>query len=544
MKNNFFGNYILILHCHIPYVLHHDRMNEEWLYEAVAETYIPLLNIFHRLISRGISPQLTINISPVLAEQLVTDYFKKGFQNYCDQKMFSTMEDEKFFLENDPQMLKLSTLWRKFYFKTKQSFTEKYHCDLIKAFRRMQEAGHLELVTCGATHGYLPALSEDTSINAQIRMAKASYERLFGKPPSGIWLPELGYRPSCQWTHPLTHRRCEPSRYRRGLEEFLAENGISYFFIDQEQFKKASPEGIDKTPWSTYSISNPSIKENPVTAFVRDTGLSEQIWNFEKGYPGNGDYLDFHKKHWGSGNRYWKITDKKLDMAYKQVYSYKKVPNLIIQHAGHYKWSIKKTLEHQFLKTNELGLKVAAFDAELFGHWWFEGPKWIYELLKWIHSDPEMALITCSTYRKQFSPTQEIQLPESSWGKNADSSTWINPKLEWVWERIYSAEKQMRHLANHFREEKDELLQRILRQGIRELLILQSSDWEFMITNNSTKDHGERRIVEHHNDFTKLAKIALKWEKKRSIDKEDLTFLKECEHREEIFVNPDPNWYL
>jgi len=537
------GTYILLLHSHIPYVLHHDHMNEEWLYEATAETYIPLLNILYRLVREGISPQITINISPVLAEQLISPYFVKGFQNYCNLKIQLSQEDQKTFKGSNPHMLRLATLWQKFYSKTLKGFHDQYEGNLVHAFRLLQDDGHIEIITCGATHGYLPALSEDTSINAQIRMARLSYERLFGRSPKGFWLPECGYRPPCSWAYPLTHRRHQPAWYRRGVEEILGENGIGYFIIDQEQFKKSSPSQMNKPPWSTYYLRNPRMTD-PMTLFVRDKNLSEQIWDFKTGYPGDKDYLEFHKKQRGSGNRYWKITDKKLDMAHKEIYIPESARSLITRHAGHYKWSIKTTLKNQFLKTAQPGLKVSAFDAELFGHWWFEGPTWLYRLLKWIHNDPEMNILTCSAYRDKYPSSQYIELPESSWGNSANSSTWINPALEWVWERIYSAEKEMRALANRFRDQKNPLLQKILRQCIRELLILQSSDWEFMITTNSTKDHGERRVVEHHEDFKRLAKLALTWEHNQKLDAEGMTFLKECENREEIFADPDPGWYL
>ena len=151
------GTYILLLHSHIPYVLHHDHMNEEWLYEATAETYIPLLNILYRLVREGISPQITINITPVLAEQLITPYFVKGFQNYCDQKIQLTREDQKTFRGSNPHMLRLATLWQKFYSKTIRVFHDQYEGNLVHAFRHLQDEGHIEIITCGATHGYLPA---------------------------------------------------------------------------------------------------------------------------------------------------------------------------------------------------------------------------------------------------------------------------------------------------------------------------------------------------------------------------------------------------
>ncbi|MGA1865172.1 MAG: 1,4-alpha-glucan branching protein domain-containing protein [bacterium] len=541
MHDTFYGSFCLILHSHIPYVFNHGLMGEEWLFEAAAETYIPLLNIFNRLVREGIKPKITINISPVLAEQLHMSYFNERFKEYCKKKIEYAIKDAESF-KNNSHMEWLATLWRKFYYRTERAFVEDYEEDLIGAFKKLHDMGAIEVITCGATHAYFPALLRDQSIQAQVKMANKSCHELFGSLPAGFWLPECGYRPSGNWDPILSHyRHTVHYNHRQGIEEILSQNDIKFFVIDQIQLQRGWSNEIELNPLETFWIKNGS---NPVSVFVRESKISEQIWNHQIGYPGDPSYLEFHKKHFPGQHRYWRITDRTLDMDYKTLYYPQEVKReRIPQHAGHYKWLIKKSLMDHFKDTGRASLIVTAFDSELFGHWWFEGPTWLYQLLKWINSDPEINLSTCSEYMARQSPQNLIHLPESSWGKGYDSSTWINRDVEWVWERLYWAELEMGYLANDLSHREDEPLKSILTQAVRELLIVQASDWEFMITNWSTKDYAERRVVEHHSDFKRLVKMAWSYAMGNGISKDDEKFLKECKIRDPIFTEPEPKWY-
>lgn len=542
MQPDFYGYFSLILHSHIPYVLNHGSMGEEWLYEATAETYIPLLNILNRLRREGIKSNVTINISPILAEQLNLSCFRERFADYCTNKIEHAISDAHSFNDNE-HMKWLSILWRKFYFKTKKMFNEDYNQDILGAFAGLQHSGCIELITCGATHGYFPALLRDASIKAQVALAKESHRRFFGAYPKGIWLPECGYRPPGNWIVPLTSiRHGFQPYYRPGIEEILSRNKIDFFIIDQAQLNNAWPKDIELTPYNIYYVKE---QDSPVSVFVRDTKISEQIWNHQIGYPGDSSYLEFHKKHSPGMHRYWRITDRTLDMAYKSLYHPDEAKNeRIPQHAGHYKWLIKKALIDRYRQTGKQAIIVTAFDSELFGHWWFEGPAWLYQLFRWINSDPEIKLITCSGFLERHSPDDLVHLMESSWGKGYNSSTWINREVEWVWEKIYWAEREMGYLARDLAHELDDNSKRILQQAIRELLILQASDWEFMITNWSTRDYAEKRVVEHHADFARLARMAWSYANGGGISADDERFLKECEIRDPVFSGPDPMIYL
>lgn len=543
--SNFYGYVVFVLHAHIPYVLKHDRMDEEWLYEAMAETYIPLLNILKRLDQEKQSPKIVFSFSPVLLEQLVHPHFKYGFKEYCRMKANFAEKDEIDFKAYNMHRSWLAGLWKNFYLKTLDIFEKKYNEDIVAAFRELQDKGQLEVIISAATHSYLSLLSRDVSISAQIKMAIKTYEKMFWREPSGIWLPECGYRPAGWWKNPLPSYSYKEAYWRKGIEEFLDENDLYYFIIDQNQLMKAAPYDLKKTPFDTYYLTTPWIRKRPVTVFSRDIQLSRQVWEHHFGYPGDAVYLDFHKKHLGGWLRYWKITDPHADLQYKHdYYPDDAFGKKVLEHAGHYKWLIKESLKNNYYVTGEAKIVCIAFDAELFGHWWFEGPMWLYYVLKWINMDPEIKLITCSEYIQQKPAYNYISLPESSWGKNYDSSTWINPEVYWVWEKVYDAENEMFYLANHFINRKEEEpLKSILRQIMRELLLLQASDWEFMITNWSTRDHAEARASQHHSDFRRLAKLAWDYGQGKWIDQSEWDFLGFDKWLRDIF-EPELNWYL
>lgn len=539
-----YGSFCLVLHSHLPLVLKHDKMDEDWLMEAAAETYIPLLNVIRKLVKNDVSPKPTIGMSPILAEQLSSSVFKQKFKEYCNSKLEYAKKDEEDFKKSSKHLSYLAKLWQDFYSKTLSLFEKRYHEDIVAEFAELQEKGHCEIITCGATHAFLPLLSEDTSISAQIKQAVSSYKRLFGRPPRGIWLPECGYRPRYEWHNPLPQRHHEYPRMRPGIEEFLAENNLEFFVVDENQLRRALPHDFQKSPFDTYYCGD--VSQIPVTIFTRDFKLSQKVWEHQAGYPGDGAYLEFHKKHHGGWLRYWRITHNQIDLQYKQPYSPEETfQQRIPDHAGHFQWLVKHSLKanHEIVGLPKLAL--CAFDSELFGHWWFEGTSWLYYLLLYLGQDPEVTLKTCSEYMDASPAQRSVLLPESSWGRDFNLSTWMNPEVHWVWDKIYWAEREMQYLAHAFHHHKDdEQLTRILKQAIRELFYLQASDWEFMITNWSTRDHAETRVLQHHADFLRLSKMAWSWGLERRVDQADLDWLKTDEElRGEYFPDCDINWF-
>ncbi len=203
MKKGYFS---FVLHSHLPYVLGHGKWphGTDWLNEAAAETYIPILLVCDRLVAKGISPKFTIGISPVLCEQLAHDSFRSEFREYLKQKVDAAGADAtEFYRTGQHEYLRLAHNWEDYYNLINDTFNNVYGGNIVDHFRRLQDEGHIEIITCGATHGYLPLLSQDTSCQAQIKQAVASYDRNFGRKPRGIWLPECAYRPAYDWSPPV-----------------------------------------------------------------------------------------------------------------------------------------------------------------------------------------------------------------------------------------------------------------------------------------------------------------------------------------------------
>jgi 1,4-alpha-glucan branching enzyme len=564
------GSFALVLHSHLPYVIAHGKWPHgmDWLNEASAETYIPVLNLLNELVAEGCSSLLTIGITPVLCEQLADHTFKQEFSTYLQAKIDAAEKDiEEFNKHQRKLLLRLAQMWKDYYTGIKSDFEAKYDRDIVSHFRKLQDAGHIEIITCAATHGYLPLLSQDVSVQAQIKQAVQNYTQHFGKPPRGIWLPECAYRPGYKWTPPLETGLGKEGYLRKGVEEFMSENGIEYFIIDSALLKGGKAIGvymdrfdalktlwgqfereyapreeeIDKTPREVYLVGTEGKK--PVAIFTRDPDTGLQVWSGEWGYPGDGNYLDFHKKHFPGGHRYWKITAPDTDLADKLEYFPDDAQKRIPENASHFKELIKKLLTDYNKETGKHGLVCAPYDAELFGHWWFEGTEFLKLVLRQVWEDPEIELTTCGRFLDQAKPTQVISIPEGSWGEGGYHYIWLNEWTDWTWKHIYQDEVRMQRLAQEFGETKDEKLISILKQAARELLLLQASDWQFLISTWSARDYAELRLSEHHQNFVRLAQMAEKYGRGKPVDDGEWAFLGDVEARDKVFKDVDYRWF-
>jgi len=579
----FAGNYVLILHTHLPWVLHHGNWPHgvEWLTEAVAECYIPLLNVFNDLLNEEISPKVSLDISPVLCEQLEHPEFKYIFIDYCNQKILAAQKDEKNFTDWgwDEHHIYLTRFWQDWYEQRKNDFLNKYNASIITAFKELQDKGAVEILTCGATHGYLPLLGDDRSINLQIEAAVENYKKHFGRNPRGIWLPECAYRPSYEWkslipVHPFHHPRLRP-----GIEQFLAKYHIEYFVTDENLIQRAYPIGMyldfskekfvtissqsshlkkaffENTPLVIFNVSSSEkVEYGTAVAFSRHHKISMQVWSGEMGYPGEPDYLDFHKKHLDSMLRYWRVTDTKADMMYKSLYHPDWTQKKIDLQTNHFIHHIENTLNWFRNEKKKASTLCTPFDTELFGHWWFEGPEFIRALCKGLSHSPYVNMATASEELFRVKPLEVKGIPEGSWGKNNNHDVWINDETKWTWEVIYNNENRWNSVMEKFNDfiqksdyegkaKLDEDLRRILTQALREMMLLQASDWQFLITTQSARDYAEQRFSYHHSDFNKLCDIAEKFIETGLISHQDFLFLEETEKRNSPFPELKLEWW-
>lgn len=549
------GYFALVLHAHLPYVLYHGRWphGTDWLCEAVAECYLPLLNAFEKLIFENVNFRVTINLSPVLCEQLASSGFRQEFKSYIESKIDAARKDMEYFSKRGfQQREKLARMWINFYENVWNDFDNRYGGNILSAFAKLWSAGYIEVLTSAATHGYLPLILDDRCVRAQIEVGKQTTQKRLNKVPSGIWLPECAYRPSYEWAPPINGFN-EPKR-RAGIEEILSDMGISHFVVDShlleggkaigiylERFEalrllyeRWSKDEISKKVDSPKSVYKPYFVVGPTgkgaIAFGRHPKTSLQVWSAKHGYPGDFDYLEFHKKSFPGGLRYWRITDALGDLASKKEYVPSWADGKVVSHARHFVGLLNDVV----LEAPDDAIVVSPYDAELFGHWWFEGPKWLCEIYRQLNSQSLVRPITLSEYAELFPPKEVLVLPEGSWGEGGHHWIWLNQDTEWTWKLVYSAEKKMLELAARISED-DELAVRILNQMGRELLLIESSDWQFLISTWTARDYAEARINLHYENFLKLVEILEKKLSKLELSEDDVAFLQECERHDGIF---------
>ena len=567
------GNYILALHTHLPWVLNHGNWPHgmDWLTEAVAECYVPLLNVINELSDENISCKLTIDISPVLCEQLEHIEFPKLFNQYCKDKVELAKKDEINFTKWgwDAHHIYLTQFWQSWYLERLKDFQEKYNFSIIKAFKKLQDKGLIEIATCAATHGYLPLLPSEKSINLQIKLALENYKKHFNREPRGIWLPECAYRPSYEWQSLIPIDPYHHKKLRPGIEQFLAKYNINYFFTDQNLTDRANPIGLYMTPEKEkfdkigansykgfhsnfenmsmhpfHTCSSEKVEYGSALTFTRHREIAMQVWSGEIGYPGEPDYLDFHKKHMDSMLRYWRVTDVKADMQYKALYHPDWINKKIDMQTNHFIHHIENTLNFNYNQTGRFGTLCTPFDTELFGHWWFEGPAFIKSLMIGLSHSPYVKPITASEQILIEKPREVMHLPEGSWGENNNHDVWMNEQTKWTWEVLYNNENRLNEIVNNNSlNNLNNTCQRIFKQIIKELLLLQSSDWQFLIHTKSAKDYAEQRFYNHNNDFNHLCDLLNKYSSKILLSNEDELYLKDTEYRDSCFNELDINWW-
>jgi 1,4-alpha-glucan branching enzyme len=566
------GKYIagyvnFVLHAHLPYVVNHGTWPHglDWLNEAAAETYLPLLRVFKDLEAANAPLKANLNLSPVLLEQLAHPTFKEGFGKYLDQKIAAATKDEALFVgRGHAHFIHLAQFWRGFYQQARQDF-QALNGDLIGGFKHFYDTGQIEIITCGATHGYFALLGTDASIRAQVRVGVQTHERFFGRKPKGIWLPECAYRPAGAWSYPVPVDGLRSAFPREGVEQILAEEGIEFFFVDThlvETNVKFTPYDLlagdvpiateieesdgGASPYISYYADTPERDRDRVAFFTRDARTGIQVWSGIRGYPGDPVYLEFHKKHWPGGHRYWQVTQSQLDLGGKTPYFPELARSQTGVHAQHFTKMARNVLEYDAPHNEGLvPILSAPFDAELFGHWWFEGPEWLKNVALAMHApDSGVELVTCSEYLQKQKPGGFVPLPEGSWGRNGTHEVWLNPENSWTWTHIYPAELAMQEIVNGGRWRENPTARRLASQLCRELLLLESSDWQFLITTEHARDYAEKRFNEHLEDFRSLLDGWRKFEATGEVPEPAQAKLAELEKIDSLFPEVSPEAYV
>src|SRR5437867_4305745 len=423
--------FALVLHSHLPYARGAGRWphGEEWVHEAILGTYLPLLGLLHDLRESGVAYQITIGLTPTLVEQLADHDIDARFIEYCDDQIHRADTDiHRFVDDGNTERGSIARFYASLYRAHRDAYLRRFDRDLVGAFASLARTGHVEILTSAATHGYLPLLDR-ASVHAQLAVGTRTTRRLLGVEPRGIWLPECAYAP--------------------GLEDILETHGLTHFFTDAALLggkrlvkeghtfeRERSGGGLDAPLIAAAddTLRPYLVHRSNVAAIARHDKVSGQVWSAMMGYPGDPSYREFHRKDERTGLRYWKVTDVQVGLGAKGMYSPGAAAERVRSHADHFVRLVRETLASGRGKDRDALLTVT-FDAELFGHWWFEGIDWLGRVLRELAANGPRP-VTMDAYLRENAPAERVELQEGSWGKNNDHSTWANEKTSWMWSEL------------------------------------------------------------------------------------------------------------
>ena len=481
------GNLAIVLHAHLPYVRSEEpgSLEEDWFFQALVECYIPLLETLEKADrAKDQAPKITIGLSPTLLSLLEDEVLKNRFEKWVALRLEVLNAIETDCVE--------AAIYLTDHFKRQLDSWKNCGGDLIERFKRLQTSEVIDILTCAATHGYLPLLRENPEVvRAQLKTAIREHQRLFMNSPLGIWLPECAYY--------------------EGLDELMAESGLRYAVLDGHGLLNADPR-------PRYGLYAPICTRKGVAFFGRDSESTLPVWSARDGYPGNPNYREFHRdlgwdlsienlKKIGINEKrplaikLFKISSKKTSLENKQQYDPKAANKSVEKDAENYLKERKKQLIKLEASMQINPLLIAPFDAELFGHWWFEGPKFLSHLF--IKSNKEG--IKLITLKEALQAKVQIQLcnpSPSSWGQGGFHNYWLNKSNAWIVHEWSKAGREMVNICSGGFIDESNL--KIIKQAGRELLLSQSSDWSFILKAGTTTGLARERINLHLKRFWML----------------------------------------
>jgi 1,4-alpha-glucan branching enzyme len=500
------GHVALVLHAHLPYVRHpeYERpLEERWLHEALWESYLPLVDMLDRLEREDVAAALTISVSPPLAAMLTDELLRGRFADHL-----SRLERLAAHLARgegiDPMALTHAGCVGPalpFYIRRLaevRAAWERTGGDVLGALVGHHDRGRIELITTTATHAYLPGLlAAPASIRAQVRLGLRSFAKLTSVRPLGLWLPECAFDPR--------------------FESDLAAAGVRYTVLDAHGLELARPR-------PPFGIAAPVLGRSGVAFFARDPDSARDVWSREVGYPGDPVYREFYRDagfdlpedallgelgpygtRVSTGLKLHRITGRDTD---KEPYDPEPAAARARAHAQHFVAEREKLLcgisaPHPIL--------VAPFDAELFGHWWFEGPIFLEEVLRALDASARaggLAATTLGGYLTRFPEVAIAEPAASTWGEGGFGAVWAGPEAARLWRHVHHAEQRVRS-ALGTRRGAGGLSGRALEQAIRELLLLESSDWAFMLRQREMTGYAEERVKVHAYRAGRLSGVSV-----------------------------------
>ncbi len=519
------GSLALILHAHLPFVRHPEHewfFEEEWLFEAITETYVPLVAMMRRLHADAVPFRITMSVTPTLGAMLRDELLLERYVRHLNELI--ELSEREIVRTRATNVAPLAHFYHDLFRETKKLFVDEWQCDLIQQLRELRDLGSLEIIASSATHAVLPLFQKTSgAAHAQIAIGCDEFREIFGADPVGFWLPECAYAP--------------------GIDVLLQRQEVRWFVIDAHGLTSAQPAAMRGTYAPCFTPAGPA-------AFARDRETSRQVWDAKSGFPGDPAYRDFYrdlgfdltpeiigKLSHGirkfTGIKYHRVTGG--DGA-KQLYDPEGAKRVAHEHARHF--LERRTAQFSELQEhNFTPIVVAPFDAELFGHWWFEGPIFLEQLIRLTAARTDVGLTTPTQYLEANRTQQSTQVAASSWGDKGYFDVWLDEKCSWIYPLLHRAGREMSEVTRKHSADSDSNTSRVLKQLARELLLAQSSDWPFLIRNHTAGDYASARVRDHLERFRRLHDSFV-------AGRVDDAFLSGCEARDNLFRDLDWRHYI
>jgi 1,4-alpha-glucan branching enzyme len=489
MSSDFKGYLSLVLHAHLPFIRHpehEDFLEEDWFYQAMMETYLPLLDVFERLTDEGVDFKLTMSLTPPLCAMMTDELLCGRFEKFLSSRLDLCNREEQR-TKNSPYHAS-ALMYKHKIERMNCLYTDYYKSNVLDGFKKFQDIGKLELITCCLTHGFLPLQVKRESVYAQVKLAADDYKNRFGRNSKGIWLAECAYNPDD--------------------DRILKYAGFEYFFLETHGILYGSPR-------PRYGVYAPVYCKSGVAAFSRDSESAHQVWSAEQGYPGDYNYREFYRDlgydleydyvkpylhcdgvRRNIGIKYHRITGK-VPLSCKLPYDPHMAAETAASHAGNFMFNRERQVEHLYSFMGKKPVITSMYDAELFGHWWYEGPLFLEHLFRKIHYDSNIIKLTTPSGYLAQNPHNQVLTPSmSSWGDKGYAEVWLNGSNDWIYRHLHKAAERMTELANKYIAA-DGILKDALNQAARELVLAQSSDWAFLMTVGTAFDYSTKRTKEH-----------------------------------------------
>ncbi|PND53686.1 glycoside hydrolase family 57 protein [Rhodococcus sp. ENV425] len=467
------GLFALVLHSHLPWLAHHGRwpVGEEWLYQSWAATYLPVTDVLRRLAAEGRTRLVTLGVTPVLAAQLDDPHCLTGMHHWLGNCQLRAHEAAGM---REPAYRALGAREHRQAAAALEQFETRWRHGGSPVFRELVDAEAVELLGGPLAHPFQPLL--DPRLRAfSLAEGLADAHARWAHTPQGIWAPECAFTP--------------------GMEAGYAAAGVGHFMVDGPALR--GDTALGRTAW-----------DSDVVAFGRDLQVSYRVWSPKSGYPGHPAYRDFHTYCHDTGLKPARVTGRTVAPQDKAPYDPDLASAAVDRHVADFVDTIRRRLRRESDRIGRDALVVAAFDTELFGHWWHEGPLFLERLLRAL---PEAGIEvgTLADARDRGYVGAPVDLHDTSWGSGKDWRVWAG---EQVRDLVQLDEEVVRTTLDTLDKARGAagagrpaLRNRVHDQMLREALLTVSSDWAFMVSKDTAAGYARDRAHKHAHALREIA---------------------------------------